>query len=140
MRSLFSLLPLIFAMHGGGSRRRPAPARPAAAAPVTRMVASDRLREISDATEGQTITYLIAMAAALAVPLVGANDAQRQRRQDLIVATGIQFHRLLTDPTPGELDPPVVERQNVSEVPRLDNRLDASPRDVALAAQFQRRT
>ena len=132
MRGLFLLLPFAFAMHGGGSRRRPAPARPAAAAPATRMVASDHLREISEHVSGsQSITYLIAMAAALAVPLVGATEAQRQRRQDLIYATGVQFGRLLTETTPPQLDPPVIERPNVSEVARLDNRLDTSPRDAA---------
>ena len=131
MRGLFLWLPFAVAMHGGWDR--PAAARPAAAAPVAR-ITSDRFREMAHSTEGHTVTYLVTMAAALAVPLIGANDAQRQRRQDLIVATGLQFHRLLTDPTPGLPDPnAVVERQD--DVPRLDNRLDASPRDVAEVAR-----
>ena len=86
---------IVLAMHGPGSDRPAAGAsRPAAVAPIPPLT-RERFRELVglvNTTETPTVTYLITLAAALAIPLINATDAQRRRRQDLIVATGMQFH------------------------------------------------
>ena len=99
---------IVLAMHGAGGSDRPAAgaSRPAAAAPNAPL-SRERFRELVglvNTTETPTVTYLITLAAALAIPLINATDAQRRRRQELIAATGMQFHRLLTDPHPGLAD------------------------------------
>ena len=131
---------IVLAMHGPGSDRPAAGAsRPAAAAPYPPMSRA-RFRELVgmvNTTETPTVTYLITLAASLAIPLINATDAQRRRRQDLIAATGLQFHQLLTDPNPGlpveQQDDgrlnATFEQQN--DLPRLDTRQDPSPREVA---------
>ena len=124
---------IVLAMHGHGSDRPAAGAsRPAAVAPIPPLT-RERFRELVglvNTTETPTVTYLITLAAALAIPLINATDAQRRRRQDLIVATGMQFHQLLTDSNPGLPDPnATVEQQD--DPPRLDTRQDLSPREIA---------
>ena len=129
---------IVLAMHGGGGSDRPAAgaSRPAAVAPNAPL-SRERFRELVglvNTTETPTVTYLITLAAGLAIPLINATDAQRRRRQELIVSSGMQFLRLLTDPNPGLPDPnAVVDRQD--DAPRLDARLDPSPREVADAAR-----
>ena len=132
---------IVLAMHGPGSGRPAAGAsRPAAVAPNPPLT-RDRFRELvslANITETPTVTYLITLAAALAIPLTNATDAQRRRRQELIVATGMQFHQLLTDPhLAPTLGPPVsnatVEQQD--DLPHLDTRRDPSSRELADAAR-----
>ena len=127
---------IVLAMHGPGSDRPAAGApRPAAVAPIPPLT-RERFRELVglvNTTETPTVTYLITLAAALAIPLINATDAQRRRRQDLIVATGMQFHQLLTDSNPGLPDPNATVEQG--DLPRLDSRLDPSPRELADAAR-----
>ena len=127
---------IVLAMHGPGSDRPAAGAsRPAAVAPIPPLT-RERFRELVglvNTTETPTVTYLITLAAALAIPLINATDAQRRRRQDLIVATGMQFHQLLTDSNPGLPDPNATVEQG--DLPRLDSRVDPSPRELADAAR-----
>ena len=127
---------IVLAMHGPGSDRPAAGApRPAAVAPIPPLT-RERFRELVglvNTTETPTVTYLITLAAALAIPLVNATEAQRRRREELIVATGIQFHQLLTNSNPGLPDPNATVEQ--ADLPRLDTRLDPSPREIADSAR-----